>query len=152
MQLLRKRDRRIIIAHLPRLLRLLITQRNAIINIEDAILATWAPDRSCRFHTILLGVHLAGDKGATAYRGHARRLRFTRVLREVVRRYEAAGYAFVEPRPPMVGCVHDGVLEAARVLEVQVQLAVFGTVRGSRTRSDVGLEGVEAVGYDLGVC
>lgn len=76
-------------------------------------------------------------------------MRLARVLAEVVRRDEAACYAFVQPRPPVVRCVYHGVLEATRVLEVEVQLAVFGAVGGSRAGPDVGLEFVEAVGYHL---
>lgn len=149
MQLLRKRHRRIIIAHLPRLLGLVITQRNAIVNIENPILATGAPNGSRRLDAILLGVHLTGSQRAAAYRRHARCLRLACVLREVVGRYEAAGHALVQARPTVVGCVDDCVLEPARVLEVEVQLAVFGAVGWSRAGPDVGLEGVEAVGYYL---
>lgn len=50
----------------------------------------------------------------------------------------------------MVGCVYDGVLETAWVLEVEVELAVFAAVGGDGAGADVGLELVEAVGDDLG--
>jgi hypothetical protein len=49
----------------------------------------------------------------------------------------------------VVGGVDNGVLEAARVLEVQVELAVLGAVGGDGTRADVGLERIEAISNDL---
>jgi hypothetical protein len=49
----------------------------------------------------------------------------------------------------VVGRFDDGVLEAARVLQVQVEGAVLGLLRGGAARADVGLELVEAVGDDL---
>lgn len=73
------------------------------------------------------------------------------ILGEEVRRDESAGDALIQARPAVVGRVDDGVLEAARVLEVEVQLAVLGVVGGLGARADVGLELVEAVGDDLGV-
>jgi len=76
----------------------------------------------------LLGVDLAGQEGAAAYGGHARGLCLASVLREVVGRDEAAGYAFVEARPAVVGGVYDSVLETTRVLQVQVELAVLAAV------------------------
>ena len=51
----------------------------------------------------------------------------------------------------MVGGVDDGVLEAAGVLEVQVQLAGLGAVGLHGAGADVGLEFVEAVGDNLRV-
>jgi hypothetical protein len=49
----------------------------------------------------------------------------------------------------VVGRVDDGVLEAARVLEVQVQLAGFGMVGLQGAGTNVRLELVEAIGDDL---
>jgi hypothetical protein len=49
----------------------------------------------------------------------------------------------------VVRAVDDGELEAARVLEVQVQLAVLGLVGRVVAGSDVGLETVETEGDDL---
>lgn len=49
----------------------------------------------------------------------------------------------------MVGRGHDGVLEAAGVLEVQVELTGARVVLGGDSGTDVGLELVEAVGNDL---
>ena len=149
MQLVGKRNRRIIIAHLARLRRILARQRNTVVNIQDAILATWAPNRRCRLHLIRLGVHESIGERTAARHGHARRLRLAGVLAEVVRRDEAAGYAGVETCPAVVGGFDNGVLETAGVLEVQVQLAVLGAVGGRSAGADIGLEGVEAVGYNL---
>jgi hypothetical protein len=55
-------------------------------------------------------------------------LRLAGILGEVVGCDEASGYAFVETRPSVVGGIYDGVLEASRVLEVEVELAVLATV------------------------
>lgn len=49
----------------------------------------------------------------------------------------------------MVGGVDDGVLESAGVLETEVDLALLGFVGLCCGGADVGLEGVEAEGYDL---
>jgi hypothetical protein len=49
----------------------------------------------------------------------------------------------------VVRAVHNGELEAARVLEVQVELAVLGLLGRVVAGSDVGLELVEAEGDDL---
>jgi hypothetical protein len=49
----------------------------------------------------------------------------------------------------VVGRVHNGVLEAAGVLEVQVQLAVLGLVGRGDTGANVRLELIEAVSNDL---
>lgn len=49
----------------------------------------------------------------------------------------------------MVGGLDDGELEAAGVLEVEVQLAVLGLVRRRGAGARVHLEGVEAEGDDL---
>jgi len=91
-------------------------------------LATRRPDGGGGLNAVLLGVDLAGQESAAADGGHARGLRLAGVLREVVGRDEGSGYAFVEARPAVVGGVYDGVLEAAGVLQVQVELAVLAAV------------------------
>jgi hypothetical protein len=48
----------------------------------------------------------------------------------------------------VVGRVHNSILEAAGVLQLQVELAVLGVIRLRRSGTDVGLELVEAVGDD----
>jgi hypothetical protein len=52
----------------------------------------------------------------------------------------------------VVGGVDDGVLEAAGVHEVEVQLAVLGLVGGVGAGADVGLELIEAISNDLLGC
>jgi hypothetical protein len=52
----------------------------------------------------------------------------------------------------VVGGVHDGVLEAARVLEIEVELAVLGAVGGDGAGTGVRLELIEAVSDDLCGC
>lgn len=49
----------------------------------------------------------------------------------------------------MVRGVDNGVLEAARVLQVQVELAVLGAVGRHGAGTDVRLELIEAVSNDL---
>lgn len=115
---MRKRNRRIIIAHLARGIRILTRERNAVINIQNAIRAAGAPNRRRGFHRVLLGVDEAVGEGAAAGHGHARCLRLARVLAEVVRCDEGAVDAVVETRPSVVGGVDNGVLEAARVAQV----------------------------------
>jgi len=97
----------------------------------------------------LLGVDLAVDERATTDGRHARGLCGACILREVVGCDEGTSYAFVEARPAVVGCIDNGILETAWVLEVEVELAVLGAVGGSCAGADVGLELVEPVRYDL---
>lgn len=149
MQLLRKRNRRVIVTHLASLTGLLIRKRNAVVNVQDAIDTTRRPDGSRRLHAILLGVHLAQREFTAASGRHARCLRLTRILREVVRRDEVARHAFVESCVPVVGSVDYGVLEATWVLEVEVDLAVLAAVCGRGAGPDVCLECIETVGDDL---
>lgn len=125
---MRKRNRRIIITHLTRSIRILARKRNAVINIENAICAAGTPDGGGGLHRVLLCVDEAVGEGATARDRHACGLRFARVLAEVVGRDEGAVYAVVEARPPVVSGVDHGVLETAGVAQVQVDLAVFGAV------------------------
>lgn len=70
-----------------------------------------------------------------------------RISRACVR--TVTGDSLVHARPAVVGGGHNGVLEATRVLEVQVELAGAGVVLGGDAGADVGLELVEAVGDDL---
>jgi hypothetical protein len=70
-------------------------------------------------------------------------------LGEVVGGEESAGDAGVETGEAVVGGVDNGILEATRVLQVQVELAVLGVVGGLSARANVGLELVETVGDDL---
>lgn len=72
------------------------------------------------------------------------------ILREVVGGDEAAGDAIVHACPAVVGGVDNGVLEAAGVLEVQVELAVLGLLRRGDGRANVRLELIEAISNDLG--
>ena len=130
MKLLGKSNSSIVVAHFTRLIRLLVRKRDSVVDVEDAVLATWRPDGSGGLNAVLLGVDLAVQQGAAAYGGHTRGLRLASVLREVVGRDEGPGYAFIEARPAVVGGVYHGVLEAAGVLQVQVELAVLAAVCG----------------------
>lgn len=71
------------------------------------------------------------------------------ILGEVVRRDEAACYAGVHACPSVICGGDDGILEAARVVEGQVKLAVLAVVGWGGVRADVSLERVEAVCDDL---
>ena len=103
-------------------------------------------DRRCILGFLLLSLSLFvvyGDgRGGVSYS-------LARVLGKVVARHERARHALVETRPAVVRGVNDGVLEATRILEVEVQLALLGVVGLLGPGADVGLELVEAVGDDL---
>ncbi len=73
----------------------------------------------------------------------------SRILREEISRQECACDTRVQLRVAMIHGVDDGVLETTWVCEVEMQLAVLGFVGLRRSGSDVGLERVEADGYDL---
>jgi hypothetical protein len=45
--------------------------------------------------------------------------------------------------------IDDGVLKATRILETQMELAIFGVALDACPGTDVCLERVEAKGYDL---
>lgn len=71
MQLLRERDRRIIIAQLAASRSVLARQRNAVVNIEDAVGAARRPDSSRSLDGVLLCVDLAVEQGPAAVEGGA---------------------------------------------------------------------------------
>jgi hypothetical protein len=73
----------------------------------------------------------------------------TSILGEVVGGDEATGHTIVQTSPAVVGGVDNGVLEAAGVLEVEVQLAVLGLVGRGNAGANVRLELIEAVSNDL---
>jgi hypothetical protein len=101
---------------------------------------------------IFLYFNLSGRNGWMGRRGGTGTYGLAGVLGEVVGRDEVSCHAVVETRVAVVGGVHDGVLEAAGVNEVQVELAVLGLVGGVGAGADVRLELIEAVGNDLLVC
>jgi len=71
MKLLRKRHRRIIIGQLPCLSGVLARERDAVVDIEDAVAAAGRPDGRRGFDAVLLGVDLAVLQGAAALEGGA---------------------------------------------------------------------------------
>jgi hypothetical protein len=122
---------------------------NAVVDVEDAAGAAGRVDVAGGRDAVGLGVDLAvlpqaaaGDHGLGRGRGRG-------VLREVVGRVERPGDGRVELGIAVVGAVDNGELEAARVLEVQVQLAVLGVVADDGAGSDVGLEAIKAEGDNL---
>ena len=149
MHLLREGDGRIVVGELAVGRRVARPQADAVVHVEDARGAAGGPHHGGGFDVVLLGVDLAVGEGAAACGAHARGRRLAGILREVVARYKVTGDALVETRPSVVRGGHDGVLEAARVLEVQVQLAGARVLLGGDAGADVGLELIEAVGDDL---
>lgn len=71
------------------------------------------------------------------------------ILREVVGSDKATSDTGVKTSPAVVGSINNSVLEAAGVLEVQVELAVLALVGGLGAGADVGLEGIETISDDL---
>lgn len=71
------------------------------------------------------------------------------ILGEVVGRDEAPSHTVIQTRPAVVGGIDNGVLEAAGVLEVQVELAVLGLLRRGDAGANVRLELIEAISNDL---
>lgn len=122
---------------------------DAVVDVEDAVGAAGRVDHARGGDAVGLGVDLAAGPDAAAADGGLGRRRVRRRLAEEVGRVEGACHARVELRVAVVRAVDDGELEAARVLEAQVQLAVLGLVGRVVARSDVGLETVEAEGDDL---
>lgn len=122
---------------------------DAVVDVEDAVGAAGGVDVAGRGDGVGFGVDLAaGPDAATLDRGlgggGARR-----ALGEEVGAEEGARNAGLEVGVAVVGAVDDGELEAARVLEAQVQRAVLGLLLGVVAGPDVGLEAVEAEGNDL---
>jgi hypothetical protein len=71
MQLLRKRDSRIVIGQLTARLAVLARERNTVVDVEDAVGAAGRPDSGRGLDAVLLGVDLAVCEGATAGEGGA---------------------------------------------------------------------------------
>jgi hypothetical protein len=124
-------------------------QANAVVHIQDARGTARGPDDSSSLDVVLLGVHLSVGEIAAAGGAHAGRGRLASILREEITGYKGGVDSLVQTRPAVVRCGYDGVLEAARVLEVQVELAGARVVLGGDTRADIGLELVEPIGDDL---
>jgi hypothetical protein len=66
MQLLGERNSRIIVAELSAGGRVLASQRDAVVNVEDAVGSTRRPDGGGSLDAVLLGVDLAVEQGAAA--------------------------------------------------------------------------------------
>ena len=62
------------------------------------------------------------------------------ILREVVAGEELAGHASVHAGPAVVRSFNNGILEATRVLQVQMKLTVLGVICLSGAWADVCLE------------
>lgn len=71
MQLLGERDGRIIVGQLTSRLGVLASQRNAVVDVQDAVGAAGRPDSGGGLDAVLLGVDLAVGEGATADEGGA---------------------------------------------------------------------------------
>lgn len=126
-------------------------ERDAVVDIEDAVGAAGRVDVARGRDLVVLGVDLAvGPDAAARDRGPGRG-GGAGVLGEVVGAVEGARDTSVQLRVAVVGAVDDGELEAARVAEVQVELAVLGLGGGVVTGADVGLELVEAERDNLGL-
>ena len=151
MNLLRKRQRLVIIRNHARSLGVSARQRHPIVDIQ--LVRPPSTRRSHHLggrHGVALRVHLAFGPNAAALDLGARGARGPRVAREEVRREEGARDALLEKCEAVVRRVNDGEGEARGVLEDDVQLAVLGAVHDGGAGADVGLEAVEADGEDLG--
>lgn len=124
-------------------------ERNAVVDVEDAVGAARRVDVAGGRDVVDLGVDLALLPDAASGDGGLRCRGRTGVLAEVVGGVEGSGDAGVELSIAVVGAVNDGELEATGVLEVQVELAVLGPVGGVVVGSDVRLEAIETEGDDL---
>lgn len=126
-------------------------ERDAVVDVEDAVGAAGRVDVARGRDLVVLGVDLAvGPDAAARDRGPGRG-GGAGVLGEVVGAVEGARDAGIQLRVAVVGAVDDGELEAARVAEVQMELAVLGLGGGVVAGADVGLELVEAERDNLGL-
>lgn len=66
MQLLGKRDGRIVVGQFTSRLGVLARQRNAVVDVQDAVGAARGPDGGGGLDAVLLGVDLAVGEGAAA--------------------------------------------------------------------------------------
>ena len=74
MELLVERDGSIVVGQLAGGLCVLGGQRDAVVDVEDAVAAAGGPDGGRGFDAVLLGVHLAFDELAAADEAGARGL------------------------------------------------------------------------------
>lgn len=122
---------------------------DAVVDVEDAVGAAGGVDVAGGRDGVGLGVDLALGPDAASADGGLGGGRVAGRLAEVVGRVEGARHARVELGVAVVRAVDDGELEAAGVLEVQVELAVLGLLGRVVAGSDVSLEAVEAECDDL---
>jgi hypothetical protein len=71
MQLLSESDSSIIVGQLAARSRVLASQGNTVVNVEDAVASAGGPDSRRGLDAVLLGVDLAVGKGAAAGEGGA---------------------------------------------------------------------------------
>jgi hypothetical protein len=121
---------------------------NTVVDVEDTVGAAWRPDGSRGLDLVLLGVDLAVKESTAAGEGGSGGGRLRSILGEVVGCDERSGNAGVQACEAVVCCVNNSVLEASRVLQVQMKLAVLGMIRSLCSRANVGLELIEAVRDD----
>lgn len=154
--LLGEGDSRIIVGDLATGCAVGAGERNAVVDVEDAVSAARREDEARSGNLVVLGVNLARGPDTAALDRRLRRRGRRGVLAEVVGAIKGSSNTLVELSVAVVCAVDDRELEAAGVLEVQVQLAVLGLLSRADTRSNVGLELVKAesddslVGRDAG--
>lgn len=118
-------------------------ERDAVVDVKETGGAAGRPDNSRGLDLVVLSVNLTIGECTTATDGHAGGRSRCGILREEIGCQESASDALVQPGPSVVGSVHNCVLEASRVLQVQVKLAGFGPVGLLGARAIVGLELIE---------
>lgn len=149
--LLRQRQRLVVIRNHTRRLGIRARQRHAVVDVQRRRPpAALGPDDVRRRHRVPLRVDLALGPQPAALDAGARGARRPGVLGEVVRGEKVALDAALEEGEAVIDGVDDGEREALWVLERHVELAVLGAVHDGGAGADVRLEAIETDGYDLG--
>jgi len=124
---------------------------DAVVEVEDGGGAARRVDDGGVGDGVHAGVDVAAGPLAAAGKGGAGGGGLGGVRVEEGGGEEGGGDAGLELGVAVVGRLDDGVGEAGRVLEVQVELAVLGPVLDGGAGADVGVEAVEAEGDELAV-
>lgn len=107
-------------------------ERNAVVDVEDAVGAAGREDVARGGDLVRLGVHLALRPDAAARDGRLRGRGCRSVLAEVVRAIEGSGDALVQLGIAVVRALDNGELEPAGVL--QDGLSALRSVAGERSK------------------
>jgi hypothetical protein len=124
-------------------------QGDTVVDVQDAVCSARREDVGSGWHGVGLGVDLARSPDTASCDHRGRCCSGRGILREVVGGQEGPGNAGIKLGIAVVGGIDNSKVEAAGVLQAQVDLALLSVVGDSGSWSDVGLEAVESKRHNL---